>query len=125
MNINTSYIAEEARNAAFDGVFNELPARRLEVLKAFFNIGKPASAEEISAFTGLKVQSITGRILELRGYLWDSEKKESVFNADKEFLIFDSYVRYKDTAKKQPDKKSGIRWKLSSKAINEIQGELF
>lgn len=124
MELNTSYIAEEARNAAYKGIFETLPARRLEVLKAFIKIGKPASVEEISAFSGLKVQSITGRVLELRGYIWDSELKKSVFHSDKEYLIFDSYVRYKDAARKQPDKKSGIRWKLTNKA-EILQGSLF
>jgi len=124
MQINTSYIAEEARNAAFADVLDQLEGRRLEVFKAYIAIGKPASVEEISAFSGLKVQSITGRVLELRGYLWSVEEGKSVFHPDKEYLEFDSYVKYKDAAKKQPDKKSGIRWKLTMKAL-KLQGDLF
>ena len=113
----------EASRDAFKAIAEGLTGKRKEVFDVILRFG-PISNEEIAARLGWKVQSVCGRVYELRGWLYDNDLKKSVLHEDKIFVIEDSYVRYRDSAKKVPDKKSGIRWKATDAAL-KLQRELF
>lgn len=101
--------AIEARNESFKAIQEELPGKRAEVFECIKRF-QPISNEEIADRLGWKVQSVCGRVLELRGWLYDNDLKRSVLHEDRVFVEFDSYV-----IKDKP--KSGSRWRITNKAV--------
>lgn len=119
----STYNAIQARDEAFKYMLESLDGLRREVFECILHFG-PLTSEEIAEKLGRKVQSITGRVHELRGNLYDNDLHKTVFHEDKEYIEFDSYAKYKDEAKQIPMKKSGVRWRVTKKSM-ELQRSLF
>lgn len=112
----STHNAEMARNESFQAIAGTLTGKRRQVYDIILRFG-PLSNEEIAKKLSWSVQSVCGRVLELRGWLYDLDLRKSVLHDDKVYVEFDSYVSY--TADKKPIKKSGCRWRIAN-----IQPEL-
>lgn len=105
----SSHNAQQASRDAFKHIAGELTGFRKRVFEVILRFG-PVSNKEIAARLEVPVHHVCGRVLELRGWLYDMDLKKSVLHEDKVFVKFHSYAEYKDAAKTKPNKRSGCRW---------------
>lgn len=112
----STHHAETARKESFKEILSTLSGRRYDVFKAILHY-YPVSNDEIAEILGIKVQSVTGRVHELRGNIWDFDLKRTVLDESKVFVEFDSYIDKEHKGK-------GVRWRPTDKALI-IEPELF
>lgn len=111
----SSYNAELAQRESFKSILGDLSGLRKKVFECLLHFG-PLSNEEIAFKIGIKVQSVCGRVHELRGNLYDIDLKKTVLKEDKVFVVFAEYVD-------KNNKKKGVRWKVTDAAL-KLEPEL-